>query len=35
MCIDVVGVHYLQRMQDFGRRLTTADYLRLIKVARA
>ena len=34
MCIDVVGVHYLERIHQFGRRMTTADYLNLLKEAK-
>jgi hypothetical protein len=34
MVIDVAGSYYLQRLHDFGRRMTTADYLRLMKEAK-
>ena len=34
MCIDVAGVHYLERLHRWGRRMTTADYLKLMKEAK-
>lgn len=34
MCIDVAGFHYLERLHQWGRRMTTADYLKLMKEAK-
>ncbi|KHJ44987.1 hypothetical protein D918_04798 [Trichuris suis] len=31
MCIDTVGVQYVQRIHQFGRRITNADYLQLLR----